>query len=172
MKRTLLLVALAVFSLAPCSALSQSNSMASMGMGAHGYDFLVGTWMCVNSVPSPVGGPATSQLTASRSGAGDSISVHLAGTGFDALGYVSYSSKTKTWYGPTAYADGSYSTESSQQTGNKVVWSGSYFDAASGKSIPIRDTYTLAGSGKYTDLSESQIGDTWKTSGNITCTKS
>jgi hypothetical protein len=161
---------LAVLALAPCVAQSQSNPMA-VGVGPHGYDFLIGTWSCTNSMPSRMGGPSSTTLTFARSAAG-SISVHVTGTNFDALGYAGYTAKTKTWWNPSAVGNGDYSTESSQQTGKKTVWTGQYFDGSTGKATPIRDTYTIDSLSVYKDLSEARIGGTWKTQAKTTCTKS
>jgi hypothetical protein len=161
---------LAIFALAPCAAQSQTNA-ASVGVGPHGYDFLLGTWTCTNSMPSRMGGPASQKLAFARSAAG-SISVHSTATNFDALGYVGYTAKTKTWWNPSAVGNGDYSSESSQQTGKKTVWTGEYVDGSTGKSTPIRDTYTMNSLSSYSDLSEAQVGGAWKTQGKITCTKS
>lgn len=170
MRKFFAFIPLALFALAPCAAQSQSNVM-SVGVGQHGYDFLIGTWSCTNSIPSRMGGPSSTTLTFGRSASG-SISVHVTGANFDGLGYVVYAAKTKTWWNPSAVGNGDYSRESSQQTGKTTVWTGEYFDASTGKTIPIRDTYTMANMNSYSDLSEAQVGGTWKTEGKITCTKS
>ena len=163
----LMLVAL-VF--APCIARSQSGPTA-IGVGAHGYDFLIGSWSCKNSVPSRMGGPASTTIMFARSGAG-SLSVHVTATNFDAQGYVGYTAKTKTWWNPSAVGNGDYSTESSQQTGKSSVWTGRYFDGSTAKATPIRDTYTFDSLTSFKDLSEAQIGSAWKTQAKTTCTKS
>jgi hypothetical protein len=173
MKRLLWLVTLAAMAVVTRAAQSQSTAMSpSMGVGAHGYDFLIGTWSCTSSTPSPMGGPASTTLTASRSNAGGAVFVRGTGKNFDSSSYVAYASKTKTWWSPSAFADGSYEFESTTGTGKKVVWSGSYFSAASGKTIQFRDTYTMLSPTKYTDLGQYQSAGTWKTQYNITCTKS
>jgi hypothetical protein len=170
MNKLVAFLTLVALAFTPCAVLSQS-SPASVGVGPHGYDFLIGTWSCSNSMPSRMGGPSTSTLTFARSAAG-SISVHVTGTNFDGLGYVVYAGKTKTWWNPSAVGNGDYSTESSQQTGKKTVWSGHYFDSSTGKTTPIRDTYTITSMTSYKDLSEAQMGGSWKTQANTTCTKS
>ena len=91
---------------------------------------------------------------------------------FDSLGYIVYDSKTKTWWTPGVLATGDYSTESTQQTGKKTVWNGTFYNAAMGKTVPIRDTFIQDSMTTYKDLSQAQIGGTWKTEGIITCTKS
>jgi hypothetical protein len=144
-------------------------SPGTIGVGPHGYDFLVGTWSCKNSVPSPMGGPATSTVVIAR-GLNGSLTVHVSGANFAAMAYVVYAAKTKTWWNPSAGADGSYGTESSQQTGKKTVWSGPYTDA-SGKTMQQRDTYTWPNSTTYTDLYQVEMGGAWKTEGDSTCTK-
>jgi hypothetical protein len=171
MNRLVALFALAALAIVPSVARSSSMSPSMVGVGPHGYDWLIGTWACKNSMPSPMGGPAATTLTVSRATNG-SLAVHVNGTNFDAVGYVTYSPKTKTWWNPSALATGDTSTESSQQTGKKTVWTGPFHEAAAGKSMPIRDTYTLMSPTIYHDLSEAQIGGAWKTVGNVTCTKS
>jgi hypothetical protein len=121
-------------------------------------------------MPSAMGGPTATTLAVSRATNG-SLAIHVTGTNFDAVGYVAYNPATKTWWNPSALATGDSSTESSQQTGKKTVWTGPFYQAATGKSTPIRDTYTLASPTVYHDLSEIQTGGSWKTVGNITCTK-
>lgn len=161
-------IATAVFAgfAAPASA---AASGSTVGVGPHGYDFLIGTWSCKNSMPSPTGGPATSSATIGR-GPNGTLSVHVNGGAFGVMGFVVYAPKTKTWWGPSVGADGSYGTESSQQTGKKTVWSGPYTDA-SGKTMQQRDTYTWVSPTSYTDLYQVDMGGTWKTEGNSTCTK-
>lgn len=173
MKKLFPLLTLATLALTPCAANSASGPMSTsmVGVGPHGYDFLIGTWSCTNSMPSPIGGPAATTLTFARSANG-SLSIHSAGSNFDSLGYVVYDSKAKTWWTPGVLATGDYSTESTQQTGKKTVWNGTFYNAAMGKTVPIRDTFTQDSMTTYKDLSQAQIGGTWKTEGIITCTKS
>ena len=171
MTRFLCLAMLAFLALAPSQALSQSNMMSmQIGVGPHGYDFAIGTWSCTNSMPSAMSGPASTTLTLTRSPQG-SLMFHSTGGNFDSVGYVAYNAKTKTWWNPGAVGDGSYSTESTQQTGRKTVWTGTFFDAATRKTTPIRDTYAF-GATKYTDVTQLQTGGVWKTVANVACTKS
>ena len=164
-----LLVALLV--LAPCTAQSASAmSAASVGVGPHGYDFLVGSWTCKNNMPSSMGGPATTTATIAHSANG-TLSFHATGTGFDAMGYIVYAPKTKTWWNPSSASNGSYGTESTHQTGKKTVWSGPFVDPSLGKAIQARDTYTFESGTTYTDLYQVKRGGTWKTEGDSTCTK-
>jgi hypothetical protein len=170
MNKLFAFLVLAAVTCAPSVAQS-AMSTSMIGVGPHGYDWLIGSWSCNNSVPSAMGGPAAIALTVSRA-PGGSLSVHVSGTNFDGLGYVAYDAKTKTWWNPSAFPTGDYSSESTQQTGEKTVWTGPYYNAAAGKSMPIRDTYTIENLTTYNDLSEIEIDGTWKTQANITCTKS
>jgi hypothetical protein len=164
-------LALAVVGLAPCGALSAPMPLSMVGVGAHGYDFMIGSWTCTNSVPSRMGGPSTSSFTISRSVNG-ALFIRSTAAGYDTSSYVVYSPKTMTWLSPTSYADGSYNFESTKQTGAKTVWTGTLFDAASGQTNPIRDTFTFTNPTTQGDITQIQVGGVWKTEANSTCTKS
>jgi hypothetical protein len=173
MKRFLFAVMLVAMAVAPCAALSKSGgmSLSMIGVGAHGYDFLIGTWSCESRNASPIGGPTSTTLTFTRSNAGSAILVRGTGKNFDVSSYLSYVSKTKTWWNPSAFADGSYENESTTDTGKTTVWTGSYLDAASGKTMRVRDTYTSPRLTQYIDLGQYQSAGTWKTLSTTTCTK-
>jgi hypothetical protein len=174
MKRLFALGVLAALAAAPLAAQSQSTatSTSMMGVGAHGYDWLIGTWSCINSMPSPMGGPKNQTLTASRSEEGAALFLRGTGKNFDLATYIAYAPKTKTWWGPVAFADGSYGSESTTDTGKKTVWTGTYVSADSGKTLHTRDTYTMLSPTKYTDLGEYQSAGSWKPTYKTTCTKS
>jgi hypothetical protein len=146
-------------------------SSAMPGAGPHGWDFLIGTWSCKNSMPSPMGGPASTTATIARSVNG-ALSIHSTGSNFDAMGYTVYDAKTKTWWNPSVLATGDYSTESMQQTGKTTVWAGPFFDAGTRKTTQIRDTYTIVSPTTFNDVSQAQENGAWKTVGKSTCTKS
>ena len=148
-----------------------ASSPSSAGIGAHGYDFLIGTWTCKNGMPSAMAGPATTTLTIASSVNG-SLSFHVTGANFGAMGYVVYDAKTKTWWNPSTGATGWYGTESTQQTGRKSVWAGPLTDPTTGKTTPQRDTFTWVSPTTYTDLYQMEMNGTWKTEGKTTCTKS
>lgn len=169
MKRFFLSIVLTTFVLIPCAVHSQTMSPSTNGVGPNGFDWAVGTWSCTNSMPSPMGGPSSQTLTVTKTGNG-ALMYHVTGTKFDETWYNVYLPQAKSWVSPFTYADGTYGTESTTQTGAKLVWTGAATDAT-GKTTQIRDTTTFEGS-KYTDLGEVQSGGTWKTQYNSTCTKS
>src|SRR5579871_1694378 len=150
MKRLLCLFSAMVAFVAPSVARPQAMSSAMVGAGPHGYDFLIGTWTCKNSMPSPMGGPAQTTLVIASSVNG-ALSVRVTGSGFEALGFVVYAPKTKTWWNPSTSAGGGYGTESTRQTGKKTTWSGPFTDPSSGKTMQVRDTYTFTNPTTYTD---------------------
>lgn len=166
MKRLLLLGAFASLMLSPCVAAAQSSMS---GVGPHGWDYYLGTWTCTNGTASSVSGSSTATVTITSTDSG--LFFRAKGQGYDQSGYVVYSAKAKTWANPTAYSDGSYSFESSSQSGKKTTWTGTYYNAASGTTVQERDTYTLS-PGRYTDLNQTKSGGVWKMTGNSTCTKS
>ena len=170
MSRRLVLLTAALFAMLTPAALSTPMSSSAIGVGPHGYDFLIGTWSCKNSVPSAMGGPAATTVAIARSMNG-TLSVHVSGSNFDVMGYVVYAPKTKTWWNPASSVSGGYGTESTQQTGKKSVWSGPFTDPSSGKTMQVRDTYTFTNPTTYTDLYQVEMNGSWKTEGNSTCTK-
>jgi hypothetical protein len=175
MKRISWLAALSLLILAPCASPAQTTMMTSamtMGVGLHGYDFLIGKWTCLASASTAVSGPARTTLTFARSGVGSTLTVAVSGSNFAVTGYIVYSAKTKTWSNPAAFADGSYENESSTMGGKKVIWAGPFFDANSGQTMQVRDTYEMLSVAKYTDLGEMQSGGAWKKLYLTTCTKS
>ena len=171
MKRFLFFVALVVVAslVAPFGARAGTTTAQSMGAGPHGYDWLVGTWSCTNSIPSPGGGPKTSTFTSSLTDSG-AVLIRVKGAHFDETAYIAYAPKTKSWSVPSAFSDGSYELETSTQSGPKVVFAGTYYPA-SGASMKVRDTFTEPSTTKETDLGEFQAGGSWKTLYNISCTK-
>ena len=171
MSKYFTILALAVISLGPIAGLSKSMPVSMAGVGPHGYDFMIGTWSCRNTVPTHLSGPATSRFAVSRS-AYNALFVRSSGAGYDTALYVVYSSRTKTWRIAQAYADGSYEVESTRQTGAKTIWAGTLFDAPSGQTRPIRDIYTFTNPTTQLDVTQVQIGGTWRTQNNSACTKS
>jgi len=170
MRRHFALVVAMLVAILPCAAQSASaDSLATIGVGAHGWDLLVGTWSCKNSLPSALSGPATITIAIARS-VGGSLSIHASGANYDGLGYVVYDAKTKTWWAPAAGSNGGYGTESTQQSGKKTIWAGTFVDPTSGK-VTQRDTFTFSTPTSYTDLYQIETGGVWKTQGNSTCTK-
>jgi hypothetical protein len=162
---------MALLALLPCMAQSApAMSAASVGVGPHGYDFLIGTWNCKNNIASSMGGPATTTAAIAHSANG-TLSFHATGKGFDAMGYIVYAPKTKTWWNPSSASNGSYGTESTHHTGKKSVWSGTFVDPSSGKTVHVRDTYTFESGTMYTDIFQVERGGAWKTEGDSTCTK-
>lgn len=170
MKSQLAFLLASFMALLPCGTQAASAmSGSTTGVGPHGYDFLVGTWTCKNGMPGPMSGPALSTVVISRSGG--TLAFHATGTGLDAMGYIVYTPKTKTWSNPSATSTGGYGTETTTQTGKKATWTGPASDG-SGKTMQTRDTYTFVNATSYTDLFQVEQGGTWKTEGNSTCTKS
>jgi hypothetical protein len=173
MKRLLWFVTLVALAIAPCAAQAQPTawSPSMVGVGPHGYDWMIGRWSCTNSMPSPMGGPSTSMSTVTASNGGG-VFFRNTGKNFDNSYYAVYVSKTKAWLSPFIFGDGSYGSESTTRTGKKIVWTGSVFDTASGKTMQVRDTDVMLSATKYTDLGEYQSGGIWKAQYNLTCTKS
>ncbi|MBV8639729.1 MAG: hypothetical protein JO322_16735 [Candidatus Eremiobacteraeota bacterium] len=170
MKKFLFSIVLTTFVLAPCAAISQTAmSPSTVGVGPSGFDWAVGTWACTNSMPSPMGGPATQTLTVTKTNGG-AIMYHAVGANFDNTWYNVYVPATKSWKSPFIINDGTYGTESTTQTGATIVWNGSATDPT-GKTLQVRDTNTLTTT-KYTDLGEVQSGGVWKPQYKMSCTKS
>jgi hypothetical protein len=171
-RRYWLIVALLMVAPLASEAQSTATTPATIGVGAHGNDWMIGTWSCVNTMPSPIGGPASSTLTFASSGSPGSLLFRSSGAKFDATGYLVYVPATKTWLNPFTIADGSYGRESTTQTGKKIVYTGTFYNEATAKTMVTRDTYTTESLTKQTDLGEYQVGGAWKALYNTTCTKS
>jgi hypothetical protein len=146
-------------------------SMAAVGAGPNGYDWMVGTWSCTNPMhPSALGALPSSTLTATKLKDG-SVMVRTASPNGDVTVYYTYRSSAKTWYTPYADSGGYYGTETTQQTGKTIRWVGTFY-APDGTITPIRDTFTMLSMTKQYDLGEAKVGGAWKVTAKTTCTKS
>src|SRR5579864_2287047 len=75
-------------------------SMSAVGVGPHGYDWMVGTWSCTNPMhPSELGALASTTITATKVKDGN-IMIRTASPNGDVTSYNAYLGKTKTWYAP------------------------------------------------------------------------
>lgn len=155
-------------SLLPCAAFGATPDAS--GNGAHGYDWLIGTWTCKNAAAATIGGPATQTVTFRKAAGG--IGVSVTGSGFERSGYVAYDAAHATWWRPFSYPNGNHYVESTTQTGKKTVWTGPYTDVASGATFMVRDTFTVESPTQYTDVGEFQSGNAWKVGYDGVCTKS
>jgi hypothetical protein len=145
-------------------------SVSAVGTGPHGYDWLVGTWSCTNTMrPSELGALASTTLSATKVKDG-SIIVRTASPNGDVTSYYAYLPKTKTWYTPFADSGGKYGTETTQGAGKTIRWVGTFYDT-DGTTTPIRDTFTMLSMTKQYDVSEAQAGGAWKVTAKTTCTK-
>lgn len=170
MKSLCLLLAVYALTAILSSTAARAQTSASFGAGPDGWDYLAGTWSCVNSMaPSAMGAPAKQMMTVSKvSGA---IFLHSTSKTLDFASYDVYDPQKKMWVSPYSGSDGSYGSESTTQSGKTVVWTGSTYFPTVGKMVPTRDTYTNEAT-KYVDVGETQIGGTWKAVYRLTCTKS
>ena len=147
-----------------------SMSMAAVGAGPHGYDWMVGTWSCTNTMrASMLGGLPSTTLTITKVSDGN-LMIRTTSPNGDVTAYNSYSAKTRTWYSPFADSGGNYGTESTQQSGRTIRWVGSFYPI-SGAMTPIRDTFTMLSMTKEYDLSEARVNGAWKAVAKTTCTK-
>jgi len=172
MKRLAFLVIAASTLVASVAArASGSMSMSAVGAGPSGYDWLVGTWSCKNTMPpSKLGALQSSTFTAAKLKDGN-IVIHTMSPNGDVTGYNAYDPKSKTWYGPFTDSGGYYGTESTQQSGKTILWTGTFYSGG-GQATPIRDTFTMLSMTQQYDLSEAHIGGVWKATAKTTCTKS
>jgi len=164
MKRCLFSIAVAAFVFAPCATRAQTASVSTYGAGPHGFDWALGTWACRST--SHIS-HATLKVMRTSGGA---LFYRSSGENFDNSWYAVYMPKTKTWLAPFIVSDGSYGTESTTQTGKKIVWTGNGYFADSGKTLPIRDT-NVVGPNTYADVGEVRSGGVWKTEYSVTCTR-
>ena len=67
MKSLGLLLADCALTVVLASAAAHAQSSASFGAGPNGYDYMVGTWSCVNGMaPTAMGAPAQQMVTVSK----------------------------------------------------------------------------------------------------------
>jgi hypothetical protein len=152
--------------------LAPGTASAQMMSGAHAYDWMLGNWTCKNSLPNALGGPAVQMLTATRSSTTGAIVWRYTGKGYDQYGFLTYAPTTQTWWFSWAYPGGSVGNESTKQSGKKTMWTGVILDAGSGKTLHIRDTYTLYSATKFRDFGEDDSSGAMKPGYDGTCTKS
>jgi len=146
-------------------------SVSAVGAGPLGYDYMVGTWSCANTMhPSELGALASTTIVASKLKDGN-ILIRTASPNGDVTAYNSYLPGTKTWYAPFADSGGKYGTESTQGSGKTIQWVGTFYDAG-GTATPIRDTFTMLSMTKQVDVGEAKVGGVWKVTARTTCTKS
>ncbi|HLY02771.1 MAG TPA: hypothetical protein VKR56_09810 [Candidatus Cybelea sp.] len=167
MRKTLVLVALAAVAFVPGAAVAQMTA----GGSPHGFDWMLGTWTCKNTVPTPLGGPAVQTLTAVRSATTNAIVWRYTGSGYDQYGFLAYDGKSGMWWSSWAYPGGSIGNESAKAGGKKTTWSGLIVNAASGKTEHIRDLYTVYGPTTFNDTGWDDATGSMKISYNGTCTK-
>ncbi len=146
-------------------------SMSAVGAGPHGYDYMVGTWSCTNTMhPSELGALASTTITATKLKDGN-ILIRTASPNGDVSAYNAFGAKTKSWFAPFADSGGKYGTEMTQETGKTIRWTGTFYDT-DGTATPIRDTFTMLSMTKQVDLGEAKVGGVWKVTAKTTCTKS
>lgn len=175
MKRLIVSLAACAAVLAPSLArlalADTPMSVSAVGVGPHGYDWMVGTWSCTNPMhPSELGALASTTITATKVKDGN-IMIRTASPNGDVTSYSTYIAKTKTWYAPYADSGGKYGTETTQETGKIIHWIGTFYDI-DGTMTPIRDTFTMLSMSKQVDVSEAKAGGVWKVTAKTTCTKS
>jgi hypothetical protein len=183
MKTLLFLTALALLCLRPCAALSQATPMPTtmIGVGSHGYDFLIGHWNCTNSTTSPLGGsrapfglpnapPAFSVVYRAEVDGSLSWVLSVNSTPNQSVGELRYASGARTWSLSYTFPSGGYGEQMTHDTGQKIVWTGAEWDANK-RMMNSRDTWTFSSSTILNDLGEYQADRTWFATARITCTK-
>jgi hypothetical protein len=154
-----------------CTVSAQASMpMSSVGAGAAGYDWQVGTWSCTNSMaPSMLGALQSTTSTISKLKDGSFV-IHTMSPNGNVTAYNTYAAKSNTWSGPFADSGGYYGSESTQGTGKTIRWTGMFY-SRSGAATPIRDTYTMLSMSKQYDLSEAKVDGAWKVTAKTTCSK-
>lgn len=143
---------------------------ASSGSGAHGYDWLVGTWSCKNDQPTTIGGPANQTDTFAHANGGG-LFARVTWSGSERSGYFGYLPSSKTWFQQISYPNGDYYRESTTQMGATTVWQGPFTVAATRATMQVRDTYTVLSATEFKDVRQYQASGVWKTGYSGTCTK-
>ncbi|MBV9718079.1 MAG: hypothetical protein JOZ77_02085 [Candidatus Eremiobacteraeota bacterium] len=171
MKQLLVVITALCASFIPALADGASGAM-SVGAGPNGYDWLIGTWSCRNTLAaSKLGALPSTSLTVTRVKDGSGLVVHTTSPNGDVTVYYAYVPSTKTWFSPFVDSGGNYGYESTQQSGRTIRWTGTFY-LTNGSATPIRDTFTMLGMAKQYDLSEASVHGAWTTVAKTTCTKS
>ena len=179
MKGLICLVALAIFCRTPNAALADATpaatstliSLSTIGVGAHGYDFLIGHWDCTNSAPYSIYDPLRFSLTYGPAGTDGTLLGVQRATGYGEVELLLvYADDLRAWVRSYSSADGSHGKEASQDTGPKIVWIGSEVNSETG-ATNSRETWTFQSLAEYNDLSEDQFKGKWKVTGNVNCRK-
>lgn len=147
--------------------------LTMIGVGPHGYDFLVGRWKCNESAQfQGKWAPKAFMFKIELLGEG-SLSLLWSAKLVPVKNVVTfdYLSEIKTWSASAAYFDGTRASETTTDTGQKTVWTGSELNPRSQKTFD-RDTWTFPSLDEFTDVAEQQIGGTWTVVGNSTCRRS
>src|SRR5579863_3273269 len=96
----------ALFCFAAVQAPAAPIASSAVGAGPNGYDWLVGTWSCKNSMqPSKLGALSSTSLTATKLKDG-SIGLHTSSPNGDVTVYYAYVPSSKTWFTPFADSGG------------------------------------------------------------------
>jgi len=154
--------------------------LTMIGVGPHGYDFMVGHWECSETGRWSGKQPQAWELKVQRVGDGSLLQLAsfkgFAGIQVQPLKYIS---ETKTWSISEANNLGDVVfSETSQDMGQKTTWVGWELlsdsrDTLSHK-IHDQDTLTYLSLDEFNDVTEQQTGarGTWETSEDSTCQRS
>lgn len=172
----------AIVGAGPAHAESTSGPLTVIGVGSHGFDFIIGRWICTNSMTTQLGqsrapfglpyAPPTVSY-AYRAEADGSLSWILSVPAISdaSTGRLHYAAETKAWSMSYTAPSGWYGEQSTHDTGQKVVWTGSEWDANK-RPMTARDTWTFSSPTKYLDLGEYLVSGRWFVAADSTCTRS
>jgi hypothetical protein len=168
MRQFLGLVFLVALTFAPARS---QTSLANIGVGAHGLDFLIGTWTCTYPHAAP-DEPKVATMTVSRGVVPGTLFYRDISRNWEATGLEAYNAKSKSWSDATSFFDATSERVTTTDTGGTQVYTGWYV-GASGKRYNVRVAYVVRNLTTFTGEGESQTdAGVWKKSWSETCAKS
>jgi len=162
----------------PAAAQPTPMPLDMIGVGPHGYDFMIGRWDCTEAAAMLGKRPVAWAMKVQMVGDGSLLQV-MSSNGFGIwVQPLRYISETKTWSISEANEGGNiiYS-QTTQDTGQKTLWIG--WELSGSQDIPphkiyARDTWTFPSLDEFLDATERQTGarGTWEAWQNSTCKRS
>jgi len=181
--RCLVLACLLMLATAVALADETPSQLSTIGVGPNGFDFMIGTWKCEGTIIEGTQ-PFRFYIYAKRSGLTNSIVLDWDSHGNRLVDSLNYDPSAKTWHSKyrtsvnNAYqlqgsgtTDITVETQSTSDTGPRIVWPGLRYPRYYGAKTPIRETWTFATPEQFDYLFETEKHGSWIVFDKATCAK-